>query len=93
MSSDGARAGSGPAMSRPKIWIQFPDAESYLAREKELFSAIADSDGNDDIVIFLKSTGKIKVLTSNRRVNADEALLQKLQALFGAENVKNGKTR
>ena len=75
------------------LWIQFPDAESYFAREKELLDAIAASDGNDDVVIFLKSTRGIKVLPPNRRVHADEELIQRLQELFGGENVKTVKTR
>ena len=75
------------------LWIQFPDAESYFAREKELLDTIAASDGNDDVVIFLKSTRGIKVLPPNRRVHADEELIQRLQELFGGENVKTVKTR
>ncbi|MCQ2540192.1 MAG: DNA polymerase III subunit alpha [Acetatifactor sp.] len=70
------------------IWIQFEDVESYLAREKELLSAIADSDGNDDVVIFVRKTKNIKVLPPNLRVRANAELLAKLQVLFGAENVK-----
>lgn len=70
------------------IWLQFPDADSYFAREQELFSAIADSDGNDDVVIYLKNTRGIKVLPPNRRVSADEGLQDRLGALFGTENVK-----
>ena len=79
--------------SERRIWLQFPDAESYFQREQELFQAIADSDGNDDVVIYLKNTRGMKVLPPNRRVNADEKLTQKLQELFGAENVKTVKTR
>ncbi len=70
------------------IWIQFADAESYHAREKELLLAIADSDGEDDVVIYLKSTRGIKILPPNRRVKADNELQQKLGVLFGGENVK-----
>ena len=70
------------------IWIQFPDAESYAAREKELLESIADSDGNDDVVIFLRDTKGIKVLPPNRRVNGDETLVRKLEELFGQGNVK-----
>ena len=70
------------------IWLQFQDVDSYLAKEQELFSAIADSDGNDDVVIYLKSTRGIKVLPPNRRVSADGKLQEKLGALFGEENVK-----
>ena len=70
------------------IWIQFPDRDSYAAREKELLQAIADSDGNDDVVIYLKDTRAYKPLPANRRVCADEALQKKLRELFGEENVK-----
>lgn len=70
------------------MWIQFPDADSYFAREKELLGAIADSDGNDDVVIFLKSTRGIKVLPPNLRVRAGEELRRKLAEAFGEENVK-----
>ena len=76
-------------MKVPKgIWIQFPDANAYLACEEKLFTAIADSDGNDDVVVFLKDTKAFKALPPNRRVKADEALKQKLDGIFGAENVK-----
>ena len=70
------------------IWVQFPDADSYYAREKELLETIADSDGNDDVVIFLKSTRGYKVLPPNQRVCADHLLEEKLMAVFGRENVK-----
>ncbi|MBQ4537088.1 MAG: DNA polymerase III subunit alpha [Lachnospiraceae bacterium] len=70
------------------IWIQFADAESYQARQQELLSAIADSDGNDDVVIFIKNPKGIKVLPPNLRVKADEELRQKLAELFGEENIR-----
>ena len=70
------------------IWIQFPDADSYFSREEELLSSIADSDGDDDVVIFLKDRKTYKLLPPNRRVHADAELQQKLGALFGLENVK-----
>nr|WP_318685727.1 DNA polymerase III subunit alpha [uncultured Acetatifactor sp.] len=70
------------------VWVQFPDAETYKRREKELLYAIADSDGKDNVVIFLRSTKGIKVLPPNLCVNADETLREKLGSLFGRENVK-----
>ena len=70
------------------VWIQFSDADSYFAREKELLSAIADSDGEDDVVIYLKDTKAYKLLPPNRRVQADGELQRKLGGIFGVENVK-----
>ena len=86
----GASGAGNAARSRlhSGIWVQFPDADSYYARERELLDTIADSDGDDDVVIFLKSTRGYKVLPPNRRVRADQALQEKLMTVFGRENVK-----
>ena len=82
-------SGEAPRKKVPNgIWIQFPDAGTYFAREQELLGVIADSDGNDDVVIFLRDTKAYKPLPPNRRVCANEALLKKLGEMFGAENVK-----
>ena len=59
-----------------------------MAREQELFAAIADSDGNDDVVIYLRDTKAYKPLPPNRRVRADMELQRKLAGIFGQENVR-----
>ena len=88
-SGQGAIHGNGSMNKMPNgIWIQFPTPESYQAREQELLAALADSDGNDDVVIYVKALKSIKVLPPNRRVRADEALAEKLRETFGQENVK-----
>ena len=88
-SGQGAVPKSGSINKVPNgIWIQFPTPESYQAREQELLAALADSDGNDDVVIYVKTPKSIKVLPPNRRVRADEALAEKLREAFGQENVK-----
>ena len=86
-SADGKNGGQRPGVPKG-IWIQFPDADGYYAREQELLSAIADSDGNDNVVVYLKDTRSFRVLPPNRRVKADGALSEKLGGLFGRENVK-----
>lgn len=70
------------------IWVQFADAKEYQNREQELLQAIADSDGRDNVIIFLKNTKGIKILPPNLQVCADEGLKAKLGAIFGQENVK-----
>ena len=85
----GPAGGNGAPAGLPKgLWIQFSTQESYEARKQELLSAIADSDGNDDVVIYVKDSKKIKVLPPNLRVSADGELAGKLRASFGEENVK-----
>ena len=84
----------GKSQTAPKglpkgIWIQFADMETYRASEQLLFDTIADSDGSDNVVIFLKDSKAVKVLPPNRCVKADEGLITRLGAVFGKENVKN----
>ena len=99
--SGGQMAGAVPTGQRPQgtgaqqkkgmpagAWIQFPNMEAYKAREQELLQAIADSDGSDDVVIYLRDIKNIKILPANLRVKADGALMEKLTLLFGKENVK-----
>ena len=69
------------------LWIRFENAESYQARREELLAAIADSDGNDDVVVFLDSTHELKVLPPNLRVNAGDELQEKLRVIFGEKNI------
>lgn len=47
-------------------WIQFPNMEAYKTREQELLQAIADSDGDDDVVIYLRD---IKILRSCPKIS------------------------
>lgn len=82
-------AGTGQKKGMPAgAWIQFANREAYKEREQELLQAIADFEGDDDVVIFLRDTKNYKILSSNFRVKADEKLLGKLYTLFGKENVK-----
>lgn len=70
------------------VWIQFANAQDYTQRQQELLQTIAECDGNEDIVVFLKDTKSFKVLPPNLRVKADEELKEKLSQVFGKENVK-----
>ena len=49
---------------------------------------LRSSDGNNDVVIYISSTKQMKMLGRNFTVNADSALVEKLQSVIGTENVK-----
>lgn len=87
--SGGGQQTSAPTVNKMPagLWIRFENAESYLARREELLAAIADSDGNDDVVVFLDSTHEMKVLPPNLRVNAGDELQEKLRVIFGEKNI------
>lgn len=70
------------------IWVQFPTMEAYRHAERQLLDAIADSDGHDSLVVYIKDAKTWKPLPNNLSVRANEALRQRLAAIFGEENVK-----
>ncbi len=70
------------------LWVQFTNEAEYHAKEQELLSAIADSDGDEDVVVFLKDTKGIKIFPKNYTVKADFDLIERVKAIFGQENVK-----
>lgn len=71
-----------------KIWIKFATMDDYKAAEESLFAAIAESEGNDGVVIYVENPKAKKELPRNRNVKADDALIEKLSALFGKDNIK-----
>ena len=71
-----------------KVWIKFPNLQSYAKREAELLDAIFDSEGNDSVVIYIEETRQKKTLPPNKNIHADSELLERLSALFGEGNVK-----
>lgn len=70
------------------VWVQFANIAAFEAAEKTLYDTTADSEGSESLVVFIKDTKSIKVLPVNRNVCADESLKNKLEAVFGTENVK-----
>lgn len=70
------------------VWIQFETQKDYDEKSQMLLDATADSDGTDDIVIYIKERKAIKVLPPNLRVQANEELKAKLSDIFGEDNVK-----
>ena len=74
--------------SKKKLWVKFQNKETYLAREQELFTAIAESDGKNQVVVYIENPKAMKALPPNRNVNANNELMEKLSAIFGEENVK-----
>ena len=70
------------------VWIQFASVADFEASERKLYDTIADLEGDDQIVIFIKENKAIKVLPPNRNVCADAILQKRLSEVFGAENIK-----
>ena len=71
-----------------KLWIKFPDKESFEKRKEELMTSLRDSEGGDQVVIYIESPRAMKTLPPNQNVNADSALIDRLESLYGKENIR-----
>ncbi len=83
---------TSPSVSGRKLpaglWIQFADVAAFRQAEQKLYETIADSDGHDNVVVFIKDGKQVKLLPPNRCVQADQTLIDKLGNVFGKENVR-----
>lgn len=71
-----------------KVWIKFPSMDGFKARESALYDALKESEGDDIVVIYIENPKAMKELPRNQRIKADDALVGKLENIFGKENVK-----
>ena len=74
--------------TRKDLWLQFPTVEEYRQREQELLQILRESDGMDEVVIYVTSSKQVKRLGANCTVQAEEPLLGDLCAFLGENNVK-----
>ena len=76
------------AVASKELWIQFADMEEYQRRERDLYRLLMDSEGDDQVVIYVKKEKMKKVLPMSRNVRINDDLLEKLYREFGEKNVK-----
>ena len=75
------------AVSR-QLWLQFEDMAGYQAAEAELMELLKSSEGNDQVIIYLKKERAKKMLPPNWNVMVDAGLLNRLYCKVGEKNVK-----
>ena len=73
---------------RKTLWIKFPTKEAYEKTETQLLEILAESDGNDGVVIYVENPKAKKALPPNRNVKADKELVSRLSKLYGENNIK-----
>ena len=76
------------AVASKELWIQFADMEEYQRREKDLYRLLMDSEGDDQVVIYVKKEKMKKVLPASRNIKITDELLGRLYQIFGEKNVK-----
>ena len=74
--------------TKRELWLQFATKESYEEKEKELYSRLYGSDGNDEIVIYIASPRAMKRLGQNYNIHINPEIVGNLTEFLGEKNVK-----
>ena len=71
-----------------ELWIQFPDKEDYLKNEQLVYGYLADSEGEDEVVIYCQAERAVKRFPKNRNIQISPQVLSKLMNHYGEKRVK-----
>ena len=70
------------------LWVQFESMEDFEAKEQQLYGMLHDSDGRDEVVVYVKNPKAIKRLGKNLTIHVNEELVNNLTNFLGENNVK-----
>ena len=68
--------------TKKELWIQFLDEEQIV------YGYLADSDGDDEVMIYCAKERAVKKLPKNRNIGINEQILSRLMNHFGEKRVK-----
>ncbi len=74
-----------------ELWVQFADRREYDEKESQLFDILRKSEGEDYVVLYVRSERSMRELGENWTICANDDLLGKLRDVFGEGNVRFAK--
>lgn len=73
---------------KKELWIQFPDKEAFLKDEQIVYGYLADSDGDNEVVIYCQAEKVVKRLPRSRNIHIEPGVLSRLTNHYGEKHVK-----
>lgn len=74
--------------TKKELWIQFPSKAAFLEEEQTVYGYLADSEGEDEVVIYCQAERAVKRLPRNRSISIEPPVLSRLMNYFGEKRVK-----
>ena len=74
--------------TKKELWVQFSDKEDFLRNDHILYGYLADSEGDDEVVIYCQKERAIKRLPRNRNIRIGQEVLSRLMNHYGEKRVK-----
>lgn len=73
---------------KKELWIQFPDKVSYIENAQIVAGYLADSEGDDEVVIYCKKERAVKRFPKNQNIKINPQVLSRLMNHYGESRVK-----
>ena len=70
------------------LWVRYKDRAAYEADIASLMLDLGNSEGQDRVKIYLEKEKQFKRMGENWKVNADDALAERIRSRLGEENVQ-----
>ena len=74
--------------TKKELWTQFRDKASYLDEEEIVYGYLADSEGDDEVVIYCSKERAVKRFPKNRNIRINPQILSRLMNHYGESRVK-----
>ena len=74
--------------TKKELWIQFPNKEDYLENEQIVNGYLADSEGDDEVVIYCQQERAVKRLPKNKNIQINPQVLSRLMNHYGEKRIK-----
>ena len=71
-----------------ELWLQFATKEEFAEKEQMIYSLLSESDGKDEIVIYIASPRAMKRLGKNHTIRVNSEIVNNLTNFLGENNVK-----
>ena len=72
-----------------KLWVQFPDNETYKKMEDKLLETICRYDGNDPVIVYTAADKQCYALPNSKSTDGrNPELIDSLKKIFGEANVR-----
>lgn len=74
--------------TKRELWLQYESKAAFLADEGHLYQMLAESEGNDEVVIYCKAERAVKRLPKNKNIKIEPGILSRLTNYFGESCAK-----
>ena len=72
--------------TKKEVWLQFSTKEAFMQRQQELLGLLRESDGEDEVVIYVANPKAVKRLGRGQAIRASRTMLDTLTNFVGEKN-------